>query len=68
LDRDAKAAKYMLKVEGDKGTLRLTRTLQSSLLMIDTKYYGTLRSFYQTVRTGDEQQIMVQPGAAAASN
>jgi len=68
LDRDAKAAKYALKVESDKGTLHLTRTLQSSLLMIDTKYYGTLRSFYQTVRTGDEQQIIVQPEAAAARN
>jgi len=66
-DRDAKAAKYTLKVESDKSTLHLTRTLQSSLLMIETKYYGTLRSFYQTVRTGDEQQIIVQPGAAAAS-
>jgi hypothetical protein len=67
-DRDAKAAKYALKVESDKGTLHLTRTLQSSLLMIDTKYYGTLRSFFQTVRTGDEQQIIVQPEAAAARN
>jgi hypothetical protein len=55
-------------VESDKGTLHLTRTLQSNLLMIDTKYYGTLRSFFQAVRTGDEQQIIVQPGAAAASN
>ena len=68
VDHDAKAAKYTLKVESDKGTLHLTRTLRSDLLMIDTKHYGTLRSFFQAVRTGDEQQIIVQPAAAAASN
>lgn len=68
VENDAKAAKYTLKVESDKGTLHLTRTLRSDLLIIDTKHYGALRSFFQTVRTGDEQQVIVQPGAAAASN
>jgi hypothetical protein len=59
---------YNMKVENDKGILHLTRTLNVDLLLLETKYYQALRSFFQNVRTGDEQQIIVQPGAAAAHN
>jgi hypothetical protein len=64
---DAKAAVYSLKAEDNKGTLHLTRRLNMDLLMVDQKLYPTLRNFFQVVRTGDEQQIVLQPGAAAAS-
>jgi len=37
-------------------------------LILDSKYYLALRNFYQVVRTGDEEQIVLQPGAAKASN
>jgi hypothetical protein len=67
-DLDAKAAVYNLKVENNKGTLHLTRRLKMDLLMVEVKLYPTLRNFFQVVRTGDEQQIVLQPGAAAASN
>jgi hypothetical protein len=59
---------YSMKVENDRGVLHLTRTLNVDLLMLETKYYQALRNFFQGVRTGDEQQIVVQPGAAAAHN
>jgi hypothetical protein len=36
--------------------------------MLDVKYYSALRNFFQTVRTADEQQIVLQPGSAAANN
>jgi hypothetical protein len=36
--------------------------------MLEAKYYGALRNFFQAVRTGDEEQIVLQPGAASASN
>jgi len=65
---DAKAAVYSLKVENNKGTLHLERRLTMDLLMVDLKLYPTLRNFYQVVRTGDEQQIVLQPLATAASN
>ncbi len=68
LNQDAKAVAYILKVENDKGTLHVTRMLRSDLVMVEAKLYPTLRAFYQSVRTGDEEQIIVQPGAAAASN
>jgi hypothetical protein len=65
---DAKAAVYSLKAENNKGALHLTRQVNLELLLVDLKSYPTLRNFFQTVRTGDEQQIILQPGASAARN
>ena len=65
---DAKVIAYTLKVENEKGALHLERHLRSDLTFLEQKYYPALRNFYQTVRTGDEQQIVLQPGATAASN
>jgi hypothetical protein len=65
---DGHVVVYSMKVENDRGVLHLTRTLNVDLLMLETKYYQALRNFFQGVRTGDEQQIVVQPGAAAAHN
>ena len=58
---------YFLKVENDKGELRLTREVDVDFLLLEAKYYLALRNFFQDVREGDEQQIVVQPGAATAS-
>ena len=65
---DQKLAVYHLKTENNKGTLHVTRQLNSDLLMLDAKSYPALRNFYQVVRTGDDQQIVVQPGTSAAGN
>jgi hypothetical protein len=59
---------YSIKSENNKGTLHVVRSLNVDFLMIDTKYYPALRSFFQLVKAGDEQQIVLQPGAAASSN
>ncbi len=66
-NNDAKVIAYTLKVENEKGALHLERHLRSGLTFLEQKYYPALRNFYQAVRTGDEQQIVLQPGAAAAS-
>ena len=68
IDQDKQAVAYTMKVENDKGTLRLTRTLKSDMVFLQPKFYPTVRAFYQMVRNGDEQQILLQPGAAAAAN
>ena len=65
---DAKVMTYTLKAENDKGSLHLERHLRSGLTYLEPKYYTALRNFYQAVRTGDELQIVLQPGATAASN
>jgi hypothetical protein len=59
---------YNLKLENDNGKLHITRSLSIDVLLMDPKYYAALRNFYQGVRTGDEQQIVLQPGIATASN
>lgn len=59
---------YTLKVEDGKGKVHLSRELNVDFLLLDTKYYLSLRSFFQDVRAGDEQQIVLQPGTATASN
>jgi len=66
-NQDAKAAVYILKADKDKGTVHLSRKLNLDLMLLDQKYYSSLRNFFQVVRTGDEEQIVLQPIGATAS-
>jgi len=59
---------YKLKAENNKGTLHLNRMLNLDFLLLDTKYYGALRGFFQGVRTADEQQVILQPAGTSAGN
>lgn len=59
---------YSLQIDNDHGVLHLKRQLGWDFLMLDQKYYSALRNFFQVVRTGDDEQIVLQPGAASASN
>ncbi len=65
---DGHVVAYSIKVENGKNTLHLTRNLTVDFLILEPKYYMALRNFFQVVRTGDEEQIVLQPGAASASN
>ena len=67
-DLDKGGVAYGLKVESGKDTLHLTRKLKVDFLTLEQKYYPALRHFFQFVRTGDEEQIVLQSGAATASN
>jgi len=67
-DEGGPAVGFMIKAENDKQTLHLSRKLRINLILLDAKYYVTLREFFQMVRKGDEQQIVLQPGAARTSN
>jgi hypothetical protein len=67
-DQNKKVMSYSLKVEQGPGTVRLTRTLTVDFLLVEQKYYTALRNFFQAVRTGDGQQIVLQPGESHASN
>lgn len=68
INNDSKVVAYSLKVENDKGSLRLERHLRSSLTFLEQKYYGALRNFYQSVRSGDDQQIVLQPLGTSGGN
>ena len=65
---DAKAVTYTLDATNDKGTLHLNRALSVDLLLVPVDYYGSLRKIFQAVRTGDEEQVILQPGGSTASN
>lgn len=65
---DAHVAGYSLQVERDHTTLHLQRKFSLDFMLLESKYYAALRNFFQTVRTGDEGQIVLQPGVASASN
>lgn len=67
VDEDAKAAEYILKLEGKSGTLHLARTIRSDLVMVQRDMYPSLRGFFQVVKTSDDQQIVLQPQPVAAS-
>ncbi len=66
--QDGHVVKYDLRATNDHGMLHLTRDLTVDFLMLQQKYYAALRTFFQAVRSGDEQQIVLQPGSATASN
>ena len=59
---------YATKVESDKGKLHVTRLLDINFLMVASNQYGALRNFFQVVRTGDEEQIVLQPEAVVSSH
>jgi Domain of Unknown Function with PDB structure (DUF3857)/Transglutaminase-like superfamily len=68
LDQNAKAAEYSLKVENKEGLLHIRRELRSDLMMVPKETYPVLRSFFQLVKSQDDQQVVLQPGGTSASN
>ena len=67
VDQDAKAAEYKLTVEDQKGLVHIRRELRMDVYIVPKENYPALRGFYQVVRTQDDQQIILQPGGASAS-
>jgi hypothetical protein len=65
---DGHVVTYNLTAANDGSSLHLTRTLTIDMLILEQKYYLALRNFFQVVRTGDEEQVVLQPGNASASN
>jgi hypothetical protein len=67
-DQDGHIIHYTLRVENSPAGLQLTRKLSIDIMLLESKYYPALRNFYQVVRTGDGEQIVLQPGEIHASN
>ncbi|HSZ63494.1 MAG TPA: DUF3857 domain-containing protein [Terriglobales bacterium] len=67
-NQDGHVILYTLKVDQSPGTVRLTRKFTVDFMMLEAKYYTALRNFFQVVRTGDGEQIVLQPGEIHASN
>jgi ABC-type phosphate transport system substrate-binding protein len=67
-DKDLKGAEYSLRFENKDGALRIRRELRCDLFMVPKENYPTLRTFFQLVRSQDDQQVVLQPGGTSASN
>jgi Domain of Unknown Function with PDB structure (DUF3857) len=65
---DGHVVSYNLKVESGNGSVHVVRKLNLDFLLLEAKYYGALRNFFQVVRTGDEEQVLLQPATANARN
>jgi hypothetical protein len=66
-NREAQSVSYAMKAENQNGVLHVTRKLNIDVLLLETKYYTALHNFFQIVRSGDEEQVILQPGPAIAS-
>jgi hypothetical protein len=60
---DIGVARYASTVQTTGETLTLKRELSLGTIMIQQKFYAQVRDFYQAVRAGDEDQIVLTPGA-----
>jgi hypothetical protein len=56
---------YDMSVTHDGSTAQVQRTLKINALVVDTKYYGALRGFFNTVKSNDQSQIVLQTAETA---
>jgi hypothetical protein len=68
INQDAKAVAYTFSVESKPGSVHLQRSIRTDIFMVAADKYSILRSFFQFVRTADDQQVVLVPGAAVAAN
>jgi hypothetical protein len=52
---------YSMNVEDNQKTLHITRQLDSDIFILEQSNYPALRRFFQLVRSGDEEQIVLPP-------
>jgi hypothetical protein len=65
---DLKAAKYDFMVMRAGKTLHVKRDLAVNFVLMEQKYYSSLRGFFQKVKSDDEQQIVLQTAVATSGN
>ena len=62
---DLKAVAFSNSAQESGGTLRLQRELTVNMAFADAKSYVPLRGFFQLVRAGDEDQVVLGPAASS---
>lgn len=65
---DGKVISFNTQASFENNKLHLNRALEVNTPLLDQKYYGALRNLFMAVRAGDEQQVVLQPGATTATN
>jgi hypothetical protein len=67
-DTNIDVLSYRSSANYSDGSLQLRREVTSRVLLVEAKYYDPLRDFFQTMRSGDAEQVVVAPGAAAGGH
>ena len=66
--KDGHTITYSSVAENNQTAVHLTRKLAINSELLDPRYYPPLRDLYQNIRAADEQQIVLEPSNARASN
>ena len=61
INRDASAIVYTAKSDNNNGSLHVSRTLRMDVFWITKDQYSVLQRFFQAVRMGDEQPVVLLP-------
>jgi hypothetical protein len=61
----ASVVAYEMTATHDGTTAQIQRTLKINALVVQTQYYGALRTFFNTVMTNDQSQIVLQTSETA---
>jgi hypothetical protein len=67
-DESGKVVSYALTAQNENGKLHLTRMVNVNFVGLEQKYYSALRRYFQEIKTTDDQQIVLDVGAARAGN
>lgn len=62
------AASYRMSYETKGQSLRITRDYNIGFVILDSKYYGSIQHFFDEIRTGDEEQLVITSSKATAQN
>ena len=61
---DINVTSYASSAQATGGTLNIKRELTLNTILVKLQHYPQLRDFFQAVRAGDEDQIVITPGPA----
>lgn len=63
-----KNANYSFIAEPSNGGLHLRRDLSSEMLLLQANSYAPIRDFYQSIRAGDAEQVVLVPTSATGAD
>jgi len=58
---DMKVARYTMTSTPGENSITFKRDLMINMMVVQTKFYGSVRTFYQDIRAGDEEQVVLSP-------
>jgi len=63
---DMKVLAFDLDAQARVGAVHFERDVTVNMSLVESRFYGQIRDFFQSVRSGDAQQVVISPVTAAA--